>query len=220
MDGSAKRLRHWRTRAALLGAIVLTLVLAGRVAAWSQIYNAYPFNPLSCTDPGGYCMEWPTTSGGLSVNVDEYLYSSLALANIPLGPDVLATFPQWNNIAARNPYLRQTTNLSAAEVQVWLGTTIDPASWAETTPSPYCCTSHVYASATIVFRSSVTWNHTYTYSGNVADSRKVADHEMGHVEALGHTSFATALMHTGPASFWTVQSNDRSGIIAVYGAYP
>lgn len=203
----------------LVAATTLVLLAVGNVAAWSQIYNNFPDDPLSCTDPGGYCIEWPTTPGGLSVNVDVYLYSSLGAANIDLRPDVRNTFPQWNNIAARNPHLQETTSLAASEVDVWRGTTIYVDSWAETTPSPACCSGHTMTYAKTIYNDLVTWNHSYSYGTFTADSRKVTDHEMGHAEALGHTAF-TALMKQGPASFWKVQSNDRAGIIAVYGAYP
>jgi hypothetical protein len=88
-------------------ALIAAIVSVGPAVAWTQIYNAYPDNPLSCGDPGGYCIEWPTTPGGLSVNVDVYLYTSLGQANIDLRPDVRNTFSYWNNIPARNPHLQE-----------------------------------------------------------------------------------------------------------------
>jgi hypothetical protein len=73
--------------------------------------------------------------------------------------------------------------------------------------------------ALLVFSTSVTWNHTLTYDTYIADSRKVATHELGHVEALGHTGF-TAIMHQGAEPFYTPQTNDIQGLKAIYGAYP
>jgi hypothetical protein len=73
---------------------------------------------------------------------------------------------------------------------------------------------------TMVFRTTVTWNHSFTYGTNVADSRKVSMHEMGHVEALGHTGINPAVMRQGALSYWQPQYNDRIGIVAIYGAYP
>jgi hypothetical protein len=201
-------------------AVTLTLVVAVPASAWTQIYNAYPSDPLSCGDPGGYCIEWPTTSGGLSVNVDVFLYSSLGLANVDLRSDVRRTFSYWNGIAARNPHLQETTSLSASEVDVWLGTTQYPDAWAETTISPPPGNGHTMTYATMVFSNLVTWNRTYTYGAYVADARKVAMHEMGHVEALGHTGISPAVMRQGALSYSVPQPNDVTGIIAIYGAYP
>ena len=74
--------------------------------------------------------------------------------------------------------------------------------------------------ATMVFSNLVTWNRTYTYGAYVADARKVAMHEMGHVEALGHTGISPAVMRQGALSYSVPQPNDVTGIIAIYGAYP
>lgn len=210
------------------GRVVRALALAGAMAlistipasAWTQIYNSYPYDPLSCGDPGGYCIEWPTTPGGLSVNVDVYLYASLGQANIDLRTDVRRTYNYWNDIPARNPHLQETTSLSASEVDVWRGTTIYPDSWAETTPYPQPGGGHTMTYATMVFNSLVTWNRSYTYGTYVADARKVAMHEMGHVEALGHTGISPAVMRTGALNYSVPQYNDRIGIVAIYGAYP
>jgi len=49
----------------------------------------------------------------------------------------------------------------------------------------------------------------------VADSRRVATHELGHSEALGHTNY-TAVMRTGAGSFWKPKANDIAGIQAIY----
>lgn len=198
----------------------LGLAVALPAFGWTQIYNSYPDDPLSCGDPGGYCIEWPTTSGGLSITVDVYLYSSLGQANLDLREDVRRTFTYWNDIPARNPYLRETTNVAISKLDVWRGATIYPDSWAETTPYPQPGGGHTMYYATIVFNSLVTWNRSYTYGTYTADARKVAMHEMGHAEALGHTGISPAIMRQGALNYSIPQYNDRLGIVAIYGAYP
>lgn len=66
----------------------------------------------------------------------------------------------------------------------------------------------------------VQWNNSYVIGGLQADSRTVLSHEMGHGQGLGHTNIDAALMKTGGRPFWKPQSNDRAGIVAIYGAYP
>lgn len=71
----------------------------------------------------------------------------------------------------------------------------------------------------IVFNPLVTWNKTFTYDTYVADARKVATHEMGHAEGLGHSG-QTAVMKQGAMSLFNPQTDDENGIIKIYGAYP
>lgn len=58
--------------------------------------------------------------------------------------------------------------------------------------------------------------HSYTYDCGAADSRYVVTHEFGHLEGLGHTSYA-AVMHQGGERFWAPQTNDIQGLQAIYG---
>ncbi len=117
-----------------------------------------------------------------------------------------------------------TTSLSTSDIDVMRGDSDSLCAalytWACT--AIYADTasgSHTLYYAETIFSDQVTWNHSLTYNTFVADSRKVTTHEMGHVEALGHTGF-TAVMHTGAESFYKPQSNDIDGIQAIYGAYP
>jgi hypothetical protein len=71
----------------------------------------------------------------------------------------------------------------------------------------------------IVWNRSLNFNCTSTVCN--ADSRKVANHEFGHMEGLGHeSSSVTSVMRQGALTFYQVQTDDRNGIIAIYGAYP
>ena len=102
-------------------AVVSLLTGAAPASAGTQLWNEYPNSPTSCTGVNPYkCIEWPTTSGGLSVNVDVYLESTLDLiTQVPFKADLRASLLEWNNVAARNPHLQETTNPDAAEVYVW-----------------------------------------------------------------------------------------------------
>jgi hypothetical protein len=213
-----------------LRAFATALAVAGLTAqpllAWSQLYNAYPNDPQSCTDPGGYCVRWAKTSGNLSTTHYVYLSANLASGNLDLRPDIRNAIGYWNGAPARNPYLVETTSLSQSDIDVYRGDSDSYCGQLNT----WACTaiyadtangSHILYYAGQIYSDQVTWNHSLTYSPGyfVADSRKVTTHEMGHVEALGHTSF-TAVMHTGAESFYRPQTNDIQGIQAIYGAYP
>lgn len=54
---------------------------------------------------------------------------------------------------------------------------------------------------------------------------KVADHETGHAQGLAHVSDAAigtraAIRRKGALFYSDVQTDDRDGIIDIYGAYP
>ncbi len=213
-------------------ALVLAIVSAVPVMAWTQLDNNYPNTPTSCTgvDPW-FCSEWPT-NGGLSVNVDVYLHSSLDADNeVSLKTDLRNAFPQWNGIAARNPHLQETASTANDEVYVWdaLGVLPDNV-YAETTVYSLIAAPYSIVGAEILFNRSIVWNHNYDFSVIStpdptvfiyrADARKVASHELGHAEGLGHTGISPAVMRQGATTYWKPQANDKSGIIAIYGAYP
>jgi len=62
------------------------------------------------------CIEWAKTSQNLSINVDVYLSSLLSAEEVDFKTDVRNAFLQWNNIAARNPHLQETTSTSNEEI--------------------------------------------------------------------------------------------------------
>ena len=214
--------------------IVLSLGLlfvAPNVAlGWTQMVNEYPDSPTSCQNTATYpCIEWPT-SGGLSVNVDVYLDSTLTLVTaVTLKTDMRNGFPQWNNIAARNPHLQETTSTANDEMFVRASLNELPRNvYAATTVSYQAASPHRIVAADMNFNREVSWNHSLDFSSYVeegvtyyrADSRKVAVHELGHSEGLGHTGISPAVMRQGATTYWQAQANDKTGIISVYGAYP
>ncbi len=54
-----------------------------------------------------------------------------------------------------------------------------------------------------------------------ADARKVANHEMGHVEGLSHQpSGESSVMIQGALSDYHTREADTNNIKLIYGAYP
>ncbi len=224
------RRRHRVQRGFALG-IVFAVLAVSPAAAWTQLDNEYPNSPVSCTDINPYyCIEWPTTPGGLSVNVDVYLDSTLDLiTSVPFKSDIRASIPQWNNIAARNPHLQETTSTTGVEALVWASLDFPSNVYGVTFNSVLSSNPRQIAFSEIIMSRQIAWNHTYTFTcyqpepGTTvcrADARKVSTHELGHAEGLGHTGISPAVMRTGAVTYWTPQANDKAGIVAIYGAYP
>lgn len=142
-----------------------------------------------------------------------YLWPSLESGNLNLKTDVRNGMGYWNNQPARNPFHYEST--TGTKVNVHRTTTSGSDVWAEA--YTYSNSSNVVTSAMIGFNPLVTWNRSYTYDTYKADARKVATHEIGHTQALGHTGF-TAVMQQRPLSLHTPQTNDTHGLQAIYGA--
>ena len=224
-------------------AMALLIVLPGSALGWSQLWNNQDEpngqgNPGSCTDVVPWeCIEWPTTSGGLSVTVEVYLASSLDLITAePIKTDLRNAWPQWNNIAARNPHYQETSSTASDEVDVsaifFDGVNQPLYAYAGTRFTISSTNIRRITHSKIIFNRRIAWNHSenYTVTDNGdgtftvrADSRKVSVHELGHSEGLGHvrpTASFAAIMRQGAVTYTTVQSNDNLGIKEVYGAYP
>lgn len=209
---------------ATLVALAVLPITAQAIYSWSQAWNNFPNNPTSCNDVGEYqCWYWPKTPNNLSTTQYVYLDSTLGQGNINITQDVRDAWARWNAQPARNPHLVETTNLGdytiyvrRADTDYWCGQ-IDV--WG-CTHDNVLSDGHTIWMSMVYLNENVTWNRTLTYGpGNlVADSRKVITHELGHAEALGHTSY-TAIMHQGDEQFYTVQHNDCLGIQAIYGSY-
>jgi len=177
----------------VIAAVALALALANTTLGWSQLRNNFPGSPTSCDNSSTYpCVAWPLNSKGQSITVYVHLSSTLTTATgESLSTDSANSAAKWNLAAANN--------------------------WGATYVYASSSNVHVIASSNVYFNSNVIWNHSYTYDCGDADSRNVATHELGHVNALGHTSY-NAVMKQGGETFWTPQSNDILGLQAIYGA--
>ena len=69
-----------------------------------------------------------------------------------------------------------------------------------------------------IFNSSnnISWNNNLVFSDTQADGRKVATHETGHMEGLGHTLHNPAIMRQGTVTYYALQSDDISGLATQY----
>lgn len=228
-------------RRGLLMGLTMAVLLPASTLAWSQLWNNQDANngqgnPGSCTDVVPWeCIEWPTTSQGLSVTVEVYLSDSLDLiTSEPIKTDFRNAWPQWNNIAARNPHYQETTSLTSDEVYVYATYLTGDAYYAYggTTFTISSTNIRRITHSNVVMNRRISWNHSKNYAvtdngdGTFtvrADSRKVAVHELGHTEGLGHvrpTATWAAIMRQGEVTYTTVQSNDNLGIKEIYGEYP
>lgn len=201
-------------RPLILG-LALALLISSTAIGWTQLRNNYPGAPQSCGDSAtdAYpCIKWPQSSTGYSITVYVYLAPSLTFGNLNLQTDMRNGMSAWNSQAARNPFYNES---GSGAVSAHRTATSVSTYWAETIT--YSNSSNVVTSATIKFNELVTWNRSYTWGTFVADARKVATHEIGHSQALGHTGI-TAVMKQGEVNVSTPQTNDLQGLQAIYGA--
>ncbi len=161
-----------------------------------------------------------------------YLNSTLVNEEIDLTDPVLDTMTTYNGIAARNPHLQRTMSSSNEEIYVKAISLGDPLQLGLTSAQYYVATNRIFY-ATMSFNTQIVWNRSYDYSCQSipgppylschGDADKVVRHEFGHAEGLAHVTHSTvAVMVVGePAStYHGLQTDDRNGIIHIYGAYP
>jgi hypothetical protein len=186
----------------------------------------------NCTGSGNSpCIRWDKTPGNLSINVDVYLNNNLSSEEEDLKAVALGAMAQYNAVAARNPHLQQTTSTQNEEMYVQAFNLTNPRAYGSTNYTLNGANRIVYAS--IRFNTQIEWNLTYDYACRSipvnpnevckADAHKVVRHEFGHAEGLAHVALSVqAVMVQGePASrYHSLQSDDRNGIIHIYGAYP
>ena len=216
--------RHWlRGPLACGGALALAMLFPSVAGAWTQMYNSYPNSPQSCTDPGGYCIAWPKTANNMSVTLLYYLDPSLNLGYLDLRPYVGPEAGYWNNAPARNPILKETPYYDNAVVFIYVGdirTDCNMVVFACTYDDNYG--GHTISDSRIYLNNQTVWNVTGYITQTNADARCIIGHELGHVQALGHTGMAGIMNSSYQYShvIYNPLTNDIQGLQAIYGAYP
>lgn len=206
------------------GATLAALMLALPVSAWTQLRNNWPDSPVSCDGSASYpCIRWPKTTQNLSIHVDVYpdpdfdIFSEVDMFSILTG-----SRQEWNGAPARNPFYDQGG--VASEVSVY-PEGLPFAVAGRTTVYANAGSSYKIWRADVRMSSNVLFNTSFDWGCGdycIADARSVMTHELGHSQALGHTSVsANAIMKTMVNfPYWKPQNNDGAGLQAIYGAYP
>ncbi len=199
-------------------AVLLLTITPSSVGAWTQEANKYPSSPQSCDNtPTNVCVRWPKTSNNLSVTVLVLFDTSLSGANLDLAADGRnVVIPDWNGIAARNPHL---ASCSCQNEGIFVQrVALAPGTYSNFGGTQTNAVPALFTSGDIKMSTLVTWNHSLSCpDATHCDDRAAMSHEMGHAEGLGHTGFTQSVMG---GLFYNPQTNDRQGIVAIYGAYP
>lgn len=187
---------------------------------WDTNQNDYQCGLTSSTP----CLYWPEP-GGASSTVWAFLSSSL---NNVGGYDFVTTVnnaaSNFNSAPALNPYLYTCSNVNCLNQTSYAIGDLGYGVYGETPYGNMGSVQHssqYYAVMTgnyTLFNSNtwISWNNSLTFSATQADGRKVATHETGHMEGLGHTGHTPAIMHQGAATYYTLQSDDITGLETQY----
>ena len=210
--------------------------------AWTENYTSFDYdgNPYcgqvsayNTTTHRGPCLFWQEPHN-TSITIQAYLNPNLNLGYYDFTPAVTRAFTDINAVANWGPYMSAcyTSNCAANAPVNYATGTQDCYIWATTyydvvsSPSEYTTTNNIgwyqfLLDVHVVFSNFATgWNNSLRYVNFQAcdfasDGRKVATHETGHVQGLGHTGH-TAVMHQGAESFYALQSDDIAGLKAIY----
>lgn len=216
--------------------VVLTMASSGRAFAWTHLLNNYNNNPNDFTC--GYnssvpCLYWPEPN---HVSSNQYglinsSLSSLGPAHYDMSTAVANSFGYWNSVTgAFNPFVYKCATPTGCINTMNFGsaTLTDPFTYAVTDVGDYGPVQFVSGQYYAImnwtgttFNNTVTFNSTLTYSDPgvlpvVADGRKVATHEVGHAECLGHTARTDAVMKQGKVLFYQPNTDDINAMRSIY----
>jgi predicted Zn-dependent protease len=153
--------------------------------------------------------------------------SNVGPAHYDFTSTLSATFADFNGVqGAFNPYMYNCNYAGCQDAVVYtsadLGgivvavTDLTSSNWGlvQYGHSQYYA---IFTNTTVTFNTQVSWNNSCQYGPNQADARKVARHETGHVQGLGHTGY-TAIMKQGDVCFnpMQLQPNDIAGLQTIY----
>lgn len=228
-----KHMRRWTRLVPFILALCMVVATIQTALAWTHLQNHFDSNPNDYTC--GYsssvpCVYWPEPN-----HVSTTLYASIDSALGNIGPAhynftssgvLSSSMGYWNNVqGAFNPYLYDCTYTGCVDAVHYIAGDLGAFIWASTDVSNYGSVQYAngqyYAimnSATTTFNTEVSWNNNLQYDTLKADGRKVATHETGHIECLGHTNHV-AVMHQGAESFYKPQADDISGMQSIYTGY-
>lgn len=212
-------------------ALCMVVLSAQKAFAWTHEFNTYP-DIVTCGDYQiNPCLYWPEPNGASTTIYAAYDgISSVGPTHYDFTSTLNNTFSIFNNVqGAFNPYMYECNYTGCHDAVHYTSGDLGDGTWAETDTQPdsYSTPQYGYGqwyafftSTTVTFNTRVSWNTNLQYSTTApmqADARKVALHETGHVQGLGHTGY-TAIMASGAEYFnpMTLQPNDINGLQTIY----
>lgn len=225
---------HFASLCLALSLVLMLLTFAVSPAyAWTHAENSWDTGGTAyCgTASNSPCVYWAQPS---NTSIKLYVYFDASLKSAPGNYDftvaINRAFSDWNSQSAWNPYMNGCYvsrcenageyimgNLGYAIYGATDFGTLGTSKWNSTNSFWYA----PFQYETVYFNTQITWNNSLSFSDTTADGRKVSTHETGHFLGLGHTAHTPAIMHQGAANYYSVQSDDLTGLQNVYpGYYP
>lgn len=230
------RQKHVRLLTRLVPAILaiwMIMVTVQTAFAWTHLRNHFDSNPSDFTcgyDDTVPCLYWPEpnhVSTMLNASYDtslgnigpaHYNFTSSGVLSNSLG--------YWNQVqGAFNPLISNCNFSGCVDAVHYISGDLGAFIWAATDTGDFgsvqFANGQYYAimnSATTTFNTEVSWNNNFQYATLQADGRKVATHETGHIECLGHTSHV-AIMQQGDVRFFQPQADDINAMQSIYTGF-
>lgn len=219
---------HRRMGLALVLSMACFMLVSQSVFAWTWRENNWDSNPndYQCGNTSSTpCLYWPEP-GHVSSSIYAYFYPSLNnVGGYNFTTAVQRALNDFNNAPALNPYVYSCTNATGCLDST--SYSIGDLGYAVYGQTPYGTIGAIQHSSQYysvmsgngtIFNSSryISWNNNLVFSATQADGRKVATHETGHMEGLGHTSHNPAIMRQGTVTYYALQTDDINGLSSQY----